>query len=493
MRLNADMLYEAVCTLTHVTLLGTRKRERTLRFPCFDDGSMERLAAGGVYLTADGSRPWRRPAPADVLWVTWTQGPETGEPCAPVLVFHEEKDPMRILNLLQDVFSRLALWEEQLGDILEHDSSVSRMIEVSEPFFHHPLCVVDTSMRYLGYSSSFMTRGRSALLPDKEGGETGDAGGRGMLSAAALFYDPKRDRIAKLSQQDLDLGTLYMIHSAKPFSGTEEVLFEFLSKKLCHALQNLSMLTGLYSNSFKAQMESGFQTGRLEGGRLYQGLQEWGGKRGDTFVCYKVKASYLNQKINAEYICGIFENAIPSSIAFWNDGVLVVLVDVTANGRPIETIHGEMGTVLRQLQLKAGVSLPFTDLPKAWYHFRQACCAFEEGYPRAAEETLYFFRTYVGDYMLRQAMGEFPEHFLMDQGMQRLIEHDRQYAVSYLDTLHAFFRCGMNMSQTAEQLGIHRTSLNSRMKNIWECLDHRIDSRYLLYLQMVLAILEEKR
>ena len=150
-------------------------------------------------------------------------------------------------------------------------------------------------------------------------------------------------------------------------------------------------------------------------------------------------------------------------------------------------MHGKMESLLKQLGLKSGVSLPFTDLTKAWYHFRQACCAFDEGYPVHPEDDLYFFRDYVPSYMLHHALGEFPSSYLLDEGMQRLLDHDRSYSVSYLDTLEAFFRCRMNMSQTAEVLGIHRTSLNSRMQKITELLGREPDPEYLLYIQMILA------
>ena len=76
--------------------------------------------------------------------------------------------------------------------------------------------------------------------------------------------------------------------------------------------------------------------------------------------------------------------------------------------------------------------------------------------------------------------------------MQRLVEHDSQYSVSYVQTMDTFFRCRMNMSQTAEQLKIHRTSLNSRMQKIQELLGQEMTQDYVLYLQMILALMKEK-
>ena len=39
---------------------------------------------------------------------------------------------------------------------------------------------------------------------------------------------------------------------------------------------------------------------------------------------------------------------------------------------------------------------------------------------------------------------------------------------------------------------LRRTSLNSRMQKIQELLDHGMTQEYVLYLQMILAIMKEK-
>lgn len=470
MKLNAKMLYEAVKNVADVSLLGEGKSERNLRFPCFYDGNLEHLLAGGVYLAESSVIPHRAPKQQDILWVTWPNAPEMVRPSCPVLVFHTEDRPQHILNLLQEVFMRFCSWEESLDNILKDDSNVAQMIALTEPLFQHPLCVVDNALNDLGHSASFMRTGADEASP-------------------VLFYDETKDLIAKLHKQDRALGTLYLIHNDIPISETEQLLFQLLAEKLTAALQNLAHLSGLYLNSFKQQIEQLFYTKQADEDRLYESLVQWGGCKGDTFICYKVKASHINQKINANYICNIFENVVQSSVAFWHDEVLVVMVDLSRQPGKEEQIHEKMENLLMQIHMKAGVSLPFTELDKAWYHFRQACCAFEEGYPVDSVSTLYFFQDYVSSYLLHHALGEFPKAFLLDKGMQRLLEHDRLYAVSYLDTLNAFFQCRMNMSQTAELLNIHRTSLNSRMQKIWECLDHEQTQDYLLYLQMMLAIL----
>lgn len=488
MKLNANMIYEALRKTENVSLLGDSRRERTLRFPCFFDGELSHLMSGGVYLAESQEIPRKAPDQQNILWVSWGSQVPKAIPKCPVLFFHEETRPHYILNLIQDIFVRFFAWKDSLDDILNNGSNVHRMLAASEPLFQHPLCVLDTVNNYLGYTESFMNIGTQVFLPKRAEGDERKLHG----ATPPPYYKGEKDLVRQMQNRDFTLGTLCMIHTDEPFSETELILFDLLEQKLTVALQNLSMLQGLYRNSFKHQMQEYFATKQAVAETLYESLGQWGGQQGDRFICYKVKASHINQKINAEYICSIFENVIASSIAFWHDAVLVVLVDVTRNGSEEQVLHEKIADLLTHLEMKAGVSLSFTEVEDAWYHFRQACCAFDEGYPVRPEDTLYFFQDFVPSYMLHHAMGEFPKYFLLDKGMQALLEHDQQYAVSYVDTLNTFFECRMNMSQTADLLGIHRTSLNSRMQKIWECLEHELTPEYLLYLQVILAILNSQ-
>lgn len=343
---------------------------------------------------------------------------------------------------------------------------------------------MDASLNHVGYNTAFLNMGFAIFFPEEKK--------KPDLSSSTLFCEPQGYTMASLGKQDSSMGAFYMLENGSPFTYTEKKLFRQLTDKINQALYNMTMMSGLYQNGFKQNMVKYFKTGQVEPEKLFEALGQWGGRKGDLFECYKVKASHLNQKVNADYICSIFENVLYATVAFWHNGAMVVFVDVTRNGSAPEIIHRKMVNLVRQLSCKAGVSTPFRDLDRAWYHYRQACCAFEEAYPADRNSDLYFFQDYMESYILHRALGEFPVSDLLDPGVQALMEHDKLYSVSYLDTLRTYFRCEMNVSRTADTLGIHRTSLNSRIQKIFSILDHPMDSEYLLYLQIILAILQRE-
>ena len=50
--------------------------------------------------------------------------------------------------------------------------------------------------------------------------------------------------------------------------------------------------------------------------------------------------------------------------------------------------------------------------------------------------------------------------------MQKLIRHDKEASVSYLETLRVFLRCSMSFSQAAEELYVHRSTVVDRINRI---------------------------
>ena len=482
MRINVQMLAEGLQESDDVTVSGKISPETNLRFPCFYEGGTGQLHPGGVYLAPPSQIP-RENINVSVVWITWGTSPV--RPGDAVISFRSETDPYRILNKVQSVFARFQLWNERISQVPLGLDGVKELIYASDSMFHHPVCVVDSSMNCLACNSAFLSPGHTALFPSD--------GDQKPADGAALFYDPLRDRAKSLIKQGVNMGILYMLENGLPFSVTEEVLFEQLAEHISKNLESMTVLSGLYENSFKQQMIHYFATKHGEETNLYEALSQWGGRQGDIFLCCKIRASHLNQEVNAQYISSIFENVLRAAIAFWHDGVLVLLVDVTHSGCDEEAIRSRLVHLLVQLHCKAGVSLPFTDLLCAWYYFRQACCAFETGYPADREKELYDFNDYAGSYMISHSQGEFPVPYLLDGGMRRLQEHDRKYSVSYFDTLRAYFDSEMNISRTADLLGIHRTSLNTRMQKIREILNHEWTPDYLLYLQLILTNLRTSK
>ena len=92
--------------------------------------------------------------------------------------------------------------------------------------------------------------------------------------------------------------------------------------------------------------------------------------------------------------------------------------------------------------------------------------ALEIGCVICPDQKTFFFADYLLPYMLLQSTGEFPLDFLLSEFFSPLMEHDKDSGVSYMDTLYAYLRNNLNALQTADEMYLHRSTLNARLLKI---------------------------
>jgi DNA-binding PucR family transcriptional regulator len=126
--------------------------------------------------------------------------------------------------------------------------------------------------------------------------------------------------------------------------------------------------------------------------------------------------------------------------------------------------------LLKKINLTAGVSYPFSNPAMARLYYRQACVALELGSANNPEMSYYPFHDYALLYMTLHCMGEFPLELLFTNGIRRLLEHDLASQANYIATLRTYLNNNMNITRTAEDLFLHRSTLLERLKRIEKLL-----------------------
>lgn len=73
------------------------------------------------------------------------------------------------------------------------------------------------------------------------------------------------------------------------------------------------------------------------------------------------------------------------------------------------------------------------------------------------------------------------------RGLEQLLQTDKSQGTHYVETLRSFFRNNQNVSAVAEELYLHRNTVNYRLSKIREILEDDFDDyRIRLHLQMAL-------
>lgn len=490
MKLNAKILFESLKKYMDIEMIGVGNIECLLKFPRFYTSDIT-MGKNGLYIAAF------KKIPNDIsngnVFIVYGDVKEEEFNVynkSAVIVVRDIISPYEIFNEVQNIFDKYAEWEESIDQALKENDNINEMILKSEFLFSHDICVLDKEYEYLAESHSFV-KNTENVVDDNNRASVNILFQDLKHESKIPYYTKRGDFVINIWNKESLFGMIFLIKNDEAFSDTEKFLIEYLSNKIGDLIESQSVISGIYYNDFKNLIKCIFSRQSVIKEELYHQVKMHGGSEGDLYICYKVKASYTKQKIQAEYVCSYFENNIKGSVSFWHDSVLVLLVNMNINSKSENEINNKVEELLNSMNLKAGVSFPFYDLTDAYTYFRQACCAFELGYRKNHNKTVYFFEDLLLNYMLRYGIGEFSVEYLTDKGVKGLLKHDDVSQVSYIETLRAFYKKGMNMTATADELIIHRTSLHLRMEKIREIVGKDLrEGDYALYLQILIRSME---
>ncbi len=474
-KLSAEIVLEHLEKTEKLEYFSSNPTKKVLKYAKFYSDNGGDFEKNTIYIAKAKLLPQKPKVSEDALIICYEGAPpiEYQDGICPIIVLSEAHDAYSIFNTIQEIFRKHDDWENRMDEIAQGSTEIKQMLVDKEGFFKHCLVVLNRNYNYVAYSSTL------PLLKSRN---------KCNSMIREPFYNQDKDYVINLFHNNYFIGTLLLLASEENFSETEIFMANELAEKVKLALEKQSLLIGLGESSFKSYILDYFNDIRVDRDLLNSKVKACGGDIGDLYVCYKVKASDESKEINADYICSIFEAAFDVAVSFWYSQVLVVIVNINRSVSDKEDANKQMDTLIKELDFKAGVSQEFHELSEVKTRFRQACCAFDQGYEVDKSKTLYFFEDYMLSYMMAQCSGEFSVEFLCRHELNLLKQHDLSSNVSYTETLKVYLDTAMNLSKTADILCIHRTSLNVRLQKIKSILNNDLeDSMYRLYLQIILS------
>ena len=409
-------------------------------------------------------------------------------------------EPRELYNLLQNIFEKYAVWDEQLQWALQSEKPLEQMLTVSRSIFENPMFIHDTDFyvlscpRWVEGMLQWEKEPRTGrdMVPldlinefkiDQEYLSTLKTKRVTMFSSAIRGY---RILFANLWNQDRYDGRILVDELERPFRKSDYLHLEHLAQMvtLCLQRQKLFWLSlGSDIDQFFTQMleGEGYDPHAVQD---YLRYLQW--NREDKYLILKIAPD--REDYSAMTPAGLFgyiESQIPESRALLFHQNIAVIVNLTAGDTAAATVLSSLAYILREGLFKMGVSTELGSFLDIHDGFVQASIALEYGKKSSSMLWYYHFESYALRFLLDCARKELHPHLLGSEKLRKLKEYDRENNTELYHTLEVYLRLERNVVQTSKALFIHRSTLFYRLSRIQKIVELNFeDELERLYLEL---------
>lgn len=504
MKLNADIIFSNLQESMDLSRYGNPKHDLLLERPELYDGITREFEENHVYVAFTSQLPANPILKGNVLVVCLGGVPPTSfysynNVC---LILNQPSDLCSVFNRLQQIYNKYDAWDADLHSIIDKSGNLQKIIDRSFDIFRNPMIVIGTDYYYIACSSVISERPELARLrPDKHNRVPLKMIHANLENAmtnqqtdSVVFVQNNEDGdsfFMNLFVRNIYAGTFRLHFTLRPRQDGELELAQYLGKLLEQALFRYAMIGSGFNNQMGDLLIPILQGMPVETIKMRElGISFLSG----PFLCIKILVNtHVRQIVAMEYLLRELEDCLPECAAFEYESAMVVFVNLEMSGLTETQVYEKISVFLKGLHLIAGISNICSNLSMARYYYRQASIALEFGTREAPEKCCHKFSDYMLYYMLFSCTGEFPLEFFLSDGFQKFLQYDESSHADYIKTLRAYLNNNMNISQTAKELFIHRSTLLERLKKINSFLDidlMKADER--LMMSIILRILEER-
>lgn len=494
MHLNADILFDALKKTYPAELSGYHTSELNLNRPEFYVDTTTPMLANHLYILPGDNFP-RRIKMEKGCVILCAGSPSILQPyldrCC-LIRLKDKTDPFALMNAVTAIYDRYSRWYEQLHQIVETTADVAEMTELTSKLFGNPVMVLDSEFRFVTTAGYDTPESRSIAF-DESGSDKLSVNALNQYLGAMDLQIDRTDPI-KIDIEDHSVlsynlfdsseyaGSLTVEYRNRPYAPGDEPLIRLFAHYLMLAMKqhsqfmssNHSVLRKTFRDLLHDLPISAENQARLDQLSLP-----------DQWRCAVLQPDDRLAKLPASYVCEQLESIFPGSVAYYYDAAIVTFLSAENDLR--STLEGAFDLS----HFKVGVSAAFSELLAAHSHYAQAVIALEDGEIFDPEEIFYFFDRYALEELIINAPGDHSLELYYSDGLKRLFAHDDASPTSYIETLRVYLRNNMNVTATANELYIHRSTLLERLSRIQDELqDDLKDPDVRLRLQILLKALD---
>jgi len=454
-------------------------------------GDPRLLSRDYIYITEAGKLQdgmSELPADANIVCVGPLDDKRFDElPCNLINIDDASLDVPEVFNILQDIFEKYAAWNRQMIEAVLENEPLQKIFDIGATALENPIALFDASLALI------MTAGK---LPENYQGtiwedvikfgyspvENLPFQERKRMSEWVLtkkepfFYksDPS-DRytqmIAGLSINGRHFGTFGLIDINRPFTLGQLSLVYHLKNVMELAISKNRELTDITEEPlyFIERLINGFEVERKVV-EYHLKKRKWNIEDGFYILNFPSRGESLDEKLFKAYIYRI-KKLIGRSVIFTYENSIIAILRERDYSLDDPAFLQELDELLSRLDIKCGISLKFYNFMNIKYHYIQSKIALAEGIKKDPYRPKYYFRDHYIDHIMSSLDNSTSLKSLCHPQVMKLKEYDEKNNTEYVRCLFTYLQNGLNISQTARKLFIHRNTLTYRLNRITEILE----------------------
>lgn len=391
-----------------------------------------------------------------------------------------------VLNQINRVFSFYMEWDCSLRNTVLQGGSIENLIDLSVPVFGNPIGIHDAALNCVAQTDSFNIKDEQDTTTRRSNPTyinqfLIDPDFLSSLQRQGAFFTTGTDSSRRCVVKNIIIEDKFEFRIVIPER------FSPLNAQSLSLLEHLSSYIYMLLNNTKAWQE-------LRGPSTSELLQEiLDGTARDLSATYNRFATrgwlpndyylfvvFQNPEIDLfEYteatVCSRLKQYLKNAEVFMYKRQIVAVADAGPSITRSSDIIRPFLEFMRDMNMKCGVSNLIQSFRYLQAQYVQASTALRIGQNIKEHNWVFHFDDYAHYFIMEQCVQSLPFPAVCAPKVLHMISHDNEHNTSYFQTLKSYLDNNFNLTDTAQDLFIHRTTLLYRLKKMDELFKLDLD------------------
>ncbi len=395
----------------------------------------------------------------------------------PNLCILPQADATPVLAFLNRLFHKYEEWNQSLFESRLKNASIQNLLDLTDSIIPNPTIVIGMDFTILAVKKNlFPNLPNPVLGSDDDSAKLvsalkQDPNYEAAYTKTGYFYYPGNEIASpslcvNIRQQNRTAYRLIISEGEVPLDETFGFILEYLARMISHALS-----TNIAANHDYHPLHQIFSTLLTDPSADYveisRQLTDFGWLSSHSYLCILIRTGALDYKnLTLRSICSYVENTIPASCAVAHRGNAVVYINLDLCTLSMDEISQKIAGFIRDSLLSAGYSRKLLGHFNFQRQYVQASIALQTGSRKHPTQWIHHFDDIALSYLLEQTTKKLPAYMLCHERLLQLKNKSEENHSQLYQTLRCYLENHQNITKTAQDLYIHRSTLLYRLEKI---------------------------